>query len=734
MMRTRLTMSAFIGSLAVASLAAPPIEPLPGRVTSSGITESRLFRDHPLRLRTSCGTIHLALHDVHAITQRKMEPRARLETTRGDVWLIELRQLDGQLAAMPGPGANPREDTPLAFDRIELNPLAGEAPAPGQIQVSFVDEQRVVVIPDDWTFDIPDGHAQWSLPVGALLSMSRTEGTGSTSKSSPHWSVLFPSGVKADLPEPPRNRLLAATDRYGNALDIPLQDVSRLETAARSGTVSQPSPAAPQADGAADRVRSTDMPFAVIRISGLLGDVPLPAAMLNAVAPLSDGNVQATTVYGEHFIGTATPAELTLRHIPGRGQVTVTLARDNLAWEPARALPLPPGTQVWQLSDGNIVAASLADTDLTLKVSGTDAPVRIPSSNLVSVVNHGSMLTVTDDREALHYGRPARTSVALILLTTGMRCEIPWSQVIGVSRDFSPAASSALPGPGTDELRDGMLRIAGGTYLMGRTRGDGQPDELPPHALTLPDFFMDPYEITRAQFAEFVAATRYRTDAEAAGAATTWRDPGFLQRSDEPVVWVSWRDAAQFCNWRSTTAHLTPCYTFGRRPDDVTTLPDRNGYRLPTEAEWEYAARAGGGDVLYPWGDESSANALPKLANLSAAAGTPADDWLWTNPVRAFPPNALGLFGMAGNVWEWCEDWYFDRAYESVHRQRPGDPSVRTGDVAGLARRVMRGGSFDSEIELLRCASRANGLPQASASRVGFRCVRSASPAGEAAP
>jgi formylglycine-generating enzyme required for sulfatase activity len=130
--------------------------------------------------------------------------------------------------------------------------------------------------------------------------------------------------------------------------------------------------------------------------------------------------------------------------------------------------------------------------------------------------------------------------------------------------------------------------------------------------------------------------------------------------------------------------------------------------------------------VLYPWGDESDPARVINLANFRQGDGRPQDRWVWTNPVRALPPGRAGLYGMGGNAWEWCEDWYFDQAYAAVHPQKPSDPCVRAADVAGLTRKVLRGGSFDGELDLLRCAARGHGTALASASRVGFRCVRNA--------
>ena len=94
--------------------------------------------------------------------------------------------------------------------------------------------------------------------------------------------------------------------------------------------------------------------------------------------------------------------------------------------------------------------------------------------------------------------------------------------------------------------------------------------------------------------------------------------------------------------------------------------------------------------------------------------------------MREFPANDLGIYGLGGNVWEWCEDWYFDRAYLALQNQPPHNPCITFGSAAGLTRRVMRGGSFRNDLDLLRCTSRGSGLPYAFSNHVGFRCVRKA--------
>ena len=114
------------------------------------------------------------------------------------------------------------------------------------------------------------------------------------------------------------------------------------------------------------------------------------------------------------------------------------------------------------------------------------------------------------------------------------------------------------------------------------------------------------------------------------------------------------------------------------------------------------------------------------LANFKQDDPGLQDAWIWTNPVKQYPPNAAGLYGMAGNVWEWCQDWYFDRAYTLMRVRHPKDPCIESEHVSGLTHRAMRGGSFRNPLDMLRCASRGSGIPRAYSNRVGFRCVRSA--------
>lgn len=219
-----------------------------------------------------------------------------------------------------------------------------------------------------------------------------------------------------------------------------------------------------------------------------------------------------------------------------------------------------------------------------------------------------------------------------------------------------------------------MVEIPAGEFTMGSDVGDD--DEKPAHTVTLEAFEMDMFEVTNADFAKFVEETDYQTDVEKAGEAG-WR--AYAEGKDNhPVIKVTWNDADAYCQWA--------------------------GKRLPTEAEWEKAAKGEEG-FLYPWGNEWD----PDKANVkeSGFRGTVA--------VGSFAEGAspYGVFDMAGNVWEWTADWY--QAY-------PDSPYQ--SDYFGEKFKVTRGGGWFQEADLVTTSNRSATDPSAANDDLGFRCIR----------
>jgi len=209
---------------------------------------------------------------------------------------------------------------------------------------------------------------------------------------------------------------------------------------------------------------------------------------------------------------------------------------------------------------------------------------------------------------------------------------------------------------------------------MGNDGGD--EDEKPAHAVTLEAFEMDMFEVTNADFAKFVEATGYQTEAEKAGEAG-WR--AYAEGKDNhPVVKVSWNDADAYCRWA--------------------------GKRLPTEAEWEKAARGTEG-VIYPWGNEWD----------PAKANTKQSGFRGTVAVGSFAEGAspYGVHDMAGNVWEWMADWY-----------QPYPNSTYQSDYFGEKFKVTRGGGWFQEENLVTTSNRSATDPSAANDDLGFRCAR----------
>jgi formylglycine-generating enzyme required for sulfatase activity len=280
---------------------------------------------------------------------------------------------------------------------------------------------------------------------------------------------------------------------------------------------------------------------------------------------------------------------------------------------------------------------------------------------------------------------------------------------------------------------EGMVRLDGGAFLMGTDGPWAYPDdgEVPIHEVRLRPFFVDTTAVTNDAFAAFVDATGHVTDAERFGWSfvfagllpadfeetravaqaqwwrqvngATWNRPegpqsNVRERGDHPVVHVSWRDATEFARW---------C-----------------GKRLPTEAEWEYAARGGLELQLFPWGNDLEPEGEHRMNVFQGSfptENTGADGYLGTAPVTAFQPNAFGLYNTTGNVWEWCADWYGARYYAISAADDPPGPDSGT-------HRVMRGGSYlchASYCRRYRVGARSGNEPDASTGNLGFRCARS---------
>ncbi len=255
-----------------------------------------------------------------------------------------------------------------------------------------------------------------------------------------------------------------------------------------------------------------------------------------------------------------------------------------------------------------------------------------------------------------------------------------------------------------------LVSVPAGTLKMGAP--DGEPAERPVHPVSVSAFVIDRFETTNTDFTAFVQATGHVTDPERTGVAWHWdgawrevagadwrrpRGPGSSidGLGQHPVVQVSWGDARAYCAWR--------------------------GMRLPTEAEWERAAR-GAGDRRYPWGDDPPGTGGRFRASYGSdrcCAADAGDGFLFTAPVGRFPlgRSPFGVEDLAGNVWEWVEDWFA----ESFYARSPGtDPLNRTP----TGRKVIRGGGWGNDPSGLRSTLRHANPPDIGLSMVGFRCAR----------
>jgi len=293
----------------------------------------------------------------------------------------------------------------------------------------------------------------------------------------------------------------------------------------------------------------------------------------------------------------------------------------------------------------------------------------------------------------------------------------------------------------------GMSLIPAGLFIMGDTFGEGGTNELPVHPVQVSGFTMDTNPVTYAIWQQvYQWATNHGYNFDNAGC--TWAGYNYSKGDTHPVHLVNWHDAVKWCNARSEMQSLTPCYYTSSAQTAVYRAGDINvsnawvnwkaaGYRLPTEAEWEKAARGGALCRRFPWADTNliawaranycgdPADYSYDLSASNAFHPTFSADGIqpYTSPVGYFSPNGYGLCDMIGNVWEWCWDWY-DAGWYSNAGATQSDPRGPAAAASGSSR-VLRGGSWYDYASYDRCSYRGyNILPTAAYSNVGFRCVR----------
>ncbi len=300
-----------------------------------------------------------------------------------------------------------------------------------------------------------------------------------------------------------------------------------------------------------------------------------------------------------------------------------------------------------------------------------------------------------------------------------------------------------------DDAPPEMVAVPGGTFRMGRD--DGPLDERPVHEVTVAPFQMDATEVTVGQFAAFVKATAYVTVAERAfdprrypDAAPQFRKPGSavfvpmdVSVDEQRGAW--WRYVTG-ANWRHPEGPKSDVKGKKHFPavqiawEDAEAYATWAGKRLPTEAEWEWAARGGLDRKPFCWGDANNGDGGTWYANTYQgrfpAADAGADGFAGLAPVKSFPANGYGLYDMSGNAWEWCSDWYDPGYYAASPKDNPkGPPAGALVEGEGQPQKVRRGGSFLCDERYCKRyvpSARDKNPTDSSANHTGFRCAKDA--------
>ncbi|MEJ7691725.1 formylglycine-generating enzyme family protein [Daejeonella sp.] len=315
-----------------------------------------------------------------------------------------------------------------------------------------------------------------------------------------------------------------------------------------------------------------------------------------------------------------------------------------------------------------------------------------------------------------------------------------------------PGEDSKTHGAAVDTVPQKMVWIPGGTFEMG-SEDPAYKDATPLHSIALDGFWMDEHEVTNAEYEKFVQATGYKTVAEqpinpadfpgippenlvpGSGVFTPTPQPVSL---DNPMQWWLYVPGA---SWRNPFGQQSSITEKPNDPvvhisyTDALAFADWIGKRLPTEAEWEYAAQGGKAKQQYYWGSELKPGGKWK-ANIYQGnfpdANTGEDGFIDVAPVKTFPANGYGLYDMDGNVWEWCNDFYRPDYYGKSPAKNPKGPADSYDpDEPNAVKRVQRGGSFlcsDQYCIRYRPGSRGKGEINSASNNLGFRCVKDGDP------
>ena len=268
-----------------------------------------------------------------------------------------------------------------------------------------------------------------------------------------------------------------------------------------------------------------------------------------------------------------------------------------------------------------------------------------------------------------------------------------------------------------DDVPTSMVYVRGGSFIMGNTRGELFPHEYPTHTVTLSSFYIGKYEVTQVEYSLYMLPSHEWSNEDGLG-------------DNYPAYNISWYDAIKYCNLRSRAEGLNSCYTIdgSKNPADWGEVPNHfahpnrptwdavicdfnaNGYRLPTEAEWEFAARGRTNDPNYLYSGSDDINAVAWYYET-------AESLMGSRPVGQKAPNSLGIYDMSGNVEEWCWDWF--GGYSENPQTNPTGP-----DGADGMERMMRGGYWDSSAEMCRVSCRIPGDPSWPFFTQGLRVCR----------